>query len=197
MELSIAETAFQMCKNVGMVYSIQSIKHESEKLILMGQYAHYHRDRRNIAPHVVGSPLIVLSSGVLMLGPTWSVAGQTLTLAWAMWALTSLWYLSRGDLLLGVATSVVNGVLIAAAHEVPPLAQALGLAVWQAGLGLFFIGWLIQFIGHYFEGRKPAFVDDLVGLLVGPMFVVGELLMWAGLLQRMRMDIERQAGATR
>ena len=163
---------------------------------LMVQYAHYHRDRRNIATHVVGIPLIFLSIGVLMLGPVWSVAGQTLTLAWAMWALTSLWYLSRGDLLLGMATSVVNGVLIAAAHEVPPLAQALGLAVWQAGLGLFVIGWVIQFIGHYFEGRKPAFVDDLVGLLVGPMFVVGELLMWAGLLQRMRMDIERQAGAT-
>jgi uncharacterized membrane protein YGL010W len=163
---------------------------------LMVQYAHYHRDRRNIATHVVGIPLIFLSIGVLMLGPAWSVAGHTLTLAWVMWALTSIWYLSRGDLLLGVATSVVNGVLIAAAHEVPPLAQALGLAVWQAGLGLFFIGWVIQFIGHYFEGRKPAFVDDLVGLLVGPMFVVGEVLMWAGLLQRMRMDIERQAGVT-
>jgi uncharacterized membrane protein YGL010W len=133
----------------------------------------------------------------LLLSPAWSVAGQTLTLAWAMWALTSLWYLSRGDLLLGLATSVVNGALIAAAHEVPPLAQALGLAVWQAGFGLFLIGWVLQFIGHYFEGRKPAFVDDLVGLLVGPMFVVGEVLMSAGLLQRMRMDIERQAGATR
>ena len=162
---------------------------------LMVQYAHYHRDRRNIATHLVGIPLIFLSIGVLLLSPAWSVAGQTLTLAWAMWALTSLWYLSRGDVLLGAATSVVNGVLIAAAHEVPPLAQALGLAVWQAGLGLFLIGWVLQFIGHYFEGRKPAFVDDVVGLLVGPMFVVGEVLMSAGLLQRMRMDIERQAGA--
>ena len=164
---------------------------------LMVQYAHYHRDRRNIATHLLGIPLIFLSIGVLLLGPAWSVAGQTLTLAWAMWALTSLWYLSRGDLLLGLATSVVNGVLIAAAHEVPPLAQALGLAVWQAGLGLFLVGWVLQFIGHYFEGRKPAFVDDVVGLLVGPMFVVGEVLMSAGLLQHMRMDIERQAGATR
>jgi uncharacterized membrane protein YGL010W len=164
---------------------------------LMVQYAHYHRDRRNIATHLLGIPLISLSIGVLMLGPTWSVAGQTLTLAWAVWALTSLWYLSRGNVLLGVATTVVNGVLIALAHEVPSLAQALGLAVWQAGLGLFFIGWVLQFMGHYFEGRKPAFVDDLVGLLVGPMFVVGEVLMSAGLLQRMRMDIERQAGVTR
>jgi uncharacterized membrane protein YGL010W len=165
--------------------------------LLMVQYAHYHRDRRNIATHLLGIPLISLSIGVLLLSPAWSVAGQTLTLAWAMWALTSLWYLSRGDLLLGLATSVVNGALIAAAHEVPPLAQALGLAVWQAGLGLFLIGWVLQFIGHYFEGRKPAFVDDVVGLLVGPMFVVGEVLMSAGLLQRMRIDIERQAGATR
>jgi uncharacterized membrane protein YGL010W len=163
----------------------------------MVQYAHYHRDRRNIATHLLGIPLIFLSIGILLLNPVWSVAGHTLTLAWAMWALTSFWYLSRGNLLLGMATSLVNGVLIALAHEVPPLAQALGLAVWQAGLGLFFIGWVLQFIGHYFEGRKPAFVDDLVGLLVGPMFVVGEVLMSAGLLQRMRMVIERQAGVTR
>ncbi len=165
--------------------------------VLMVQYAHYHRDRRNIATHLVGIPLIFMAIGVLLLGPSWSVAGLTVTLAWIMWALTSLWYLSRGDVLLGVATSVVNGLLIAAAHEVPPLAQDLGLAVWQVGLGLFVIGWVFQFIGHYFEGRKPAFVDDLVGLLVGPMFVVGEVLMAAGLLQRMHRDIERQAGAMR
>jgi len=38
-ELKEAETAFQMCKNVGMVYSIQSIKHETEKNILMGHVA--------------------------------------------------------------------------------------------------------------------------------------------------------------
>ena len=164
---------------------------------LMVQYAHYHRDRRNIATHLVGIPLITLSIGVLLLSPSWTVAGHVLTLAWCFWALTSLWYLSRGDLLLGVATSGVNGLLIAAAHQVPPWAAAWGVPVWQAGLGLFMIGWVFQFVGHYFEGRKPAFVDDLVGLLVGPMFVVGELLMGVGLLQKMRRDIERQAGPAR
>ena len=49
---------------------------------------------------------------------------------------------------------------------------------------------------HYaHDHSKSAFVDDVVGLLVGPMFVVAEVLMSAGLLQRLRMDIERQAGA--
>jgi WD repeat-containing protein 19 len=38
-ELNIAELAFQMCKNVGMVYSIQSIKQETDKQILVGHIA--------------------------------------------------------------------------------------------------------------------------------------------------------------
>jgi uncharacterized membrane protein YGL010W len=163
---------------------------------LMVQYAHYHRDRRNIATHLVGIPLIFLSIGVLLLEPTWVIEGHTVSLAWMAWALTSVWYLTRGDLLLGLATTLVNAALIALAHQVPDLSAALGLPVWQCGVGLFVIGWLFQFVGHYLEGRKPAFVDDVVGLLVGPMFVVGEVLISMGLLQRMRRDIERQAGPT-
>lgn len=163
---------------------------------LMVQYAHYHRDRRNIATHLVGIPLIFLSIGVLLLEPTWVIEGHTVSLAWMAWALTSVWYLTRGDLLLGLATTLVNAALIALAHQVPELSAALGLPVWQCGVALFVIGWLFQFVGHYLEGRKPAFVDDVVGLLVGPMFVVGEVLISMGLLQRMRRDIERQAGPT-
>ncbi|MEY2782774.1 MAG: hypothetical protein RLZZ239_1853 [Pseudomonadota bacterium] len=163
---------------------------------LMVQYAHYHRDRRNIATHLVGIPLIFLSIGVLLLEPTWVIEGHTVSLAWMAWALTSVWYLTRGDLLLGLATTLVNAALIALAHQVPDLSAALGLPVWQCGVALFVIGWLFQFVGHYLEGRKPAFVDDVVGLLVGPMFVVGEVLISMGLLQRMRRDIERQAGPT-
>jgi WD repeat-containing protein 19 len=39
LDLDAAESAFQMCKNVGMVYSISSIKNETEKNILMGHVA--------------------------------------------------------------------------------------------------------------------------------------------------------------
>ena len=161
---------------------------------LMVQYAHYHRDRRNIVTHLVGIPLIVLSIGMLLSLVSLDIGGTSVTLAGLLWALSAAWYLTRGNLLLGVATSLVNGALIALAHQVPDLSAALGLPVWQTGVALFVIGWLFQFVGHYLEGRKPAFVDDVVGLLVGPMFVVGEVLMAIGLLASMRMDIERQAG---
>ena len=164
---------------------------------LMVQYAHYHRDRRNIATHLVGVPLIFMAIGIMLTQPQWVMANRLLTPAWLVWGLTSLWYLSRGNFLLGLATVGVNGVLMALAHLLAPMAAQVGLAAWQLGLAVFVVGWIIQFVGHYWEGRKPAFVDDIVGLLVGPMFVVGEVLMAVGLLGSMRMAIERQAGPSR
>ena len=95
--------------------------------------------------------------------------------------------------MLGLATSIVNGLLIWAAH---PFAIS-GVGAWLAcGLTTFITGWVLQFVGHYYEGRKPAFVDDLVGLLVGPMFIVGEALFAAGLLRPLAQEIERRTGPT-
>ena len=45
---------------------------------------------------------------------------------------------------------------------------------------------MFQLVGHGFEGRKPAFVDDIVGLLIGPLFVVAEVLSYAGLRKDLR-----------
>ena len=165
---------------------------------LMAQYAAYHRDRRNIVTHFIGIPMIFTAIAmwlVFPLGRQWGAYG--ITAAWLMWALTSFWYLTRGDMLLGLATAVVNGLLVALAHRLAALAPDWGLAGWQLGAILFVVGWLFQFVGHYWEGRKPAFVDDLVGLLVGPMFVVGEALMLVGLLGGMRHQIEAEVGPTR
>ena len=153
------------------------------------QYAAYHRDRRNIATHFIGIPLIVFAIGVLLARVP--VAGATA--AWLVWALAAAWYVTRGNLVLGLATSIVNGVLIALAH---PLA-AVPTTSWLAwGIGAFVVGWTFQFVGHYYEGRKPAFADDLVGLLVGPMFVVAEWLFAAGWGQEMLRQIEARVGPT-
>jgi uncharacterized membrane protein YGL010W len=160
---------------------------------LLKLYAEYHRDRRNISTHLVGVPLIVFAIGVLLARPSFDVAGLPLTPAWAVFALGTAWYLTRGQLALGIAVSAATGLLFAAGQ---PLA-ADGTAGWLGwGVGLFAIGWLIQFVGHYYEGRKPAFADDIVGLLVGPMFVVLEMLAALGLFKGLMADIERHAGPT-
>jgi uncharacterized membrane protein YGL010W len=156
---------------------------------LLAQYAQYHRDRRNIATHFVGIPMIVFAIGVLL--ARGDVAG--LNLAWIVWAISTGWYLTRGLLVLGITTSAVNGALMAMAI---PLAAGSAASWLGWGVGIFVVGWVLQFIGHYYEGRKPAFVDDVVGLLVGPMFVVAEWLFAAGWGREVLAEIERRAGPT-
>lgn len=58
------------------------------------------------------------------------------------------------------------------------------------------VGWIIQFVGHYYEGRKPAFVDDLSGLIVGPLFVLAELAFLLGLRGDVQREVEERAGPT-
>ena len=161
----------------------------------LSKYAEYHRDRRNIATHLVGVPMIVFAVGVLLNRPLFEVGGGVyLTPALVLWLLSSLWYLSRGLGLVGLTTVVVNLWLFWAAH----LLMDASTAVWLAwGLGAFVLGWAIQFVGHYWEGRKPAFADDLVGLLVGPAFVVGEALFALRLCKPLAETIEREAGPLR
>lgn len=160
---------------------------------LLATYAGYHRDRRNIATHFFGIPLIVFAIGVLLGRPSFVLGGLVLTPAWIVWAAATLWYLTRGNLVLALAVSLVNGVLIALAQ---PLAAGSTAAWLTWGIATFVVGWVLQFVGHYYEGRKPAFVDDLIGLLVGPMFVVAEWLFAAGWGKPLAAEIERRAGPT-
>jgi uncharacterized membrane protein YGL010W len=46
---------------------------------------------------------------------------------------------------------------------------------WRWGVGLFVLGWILQFIGHAFEGNKPAFFRNPIYLLVGPFWWVKKI----------------------
>ncbi len=158
-------------------------------LALLAQYAEYHRDRRNIATHFVGVPMIMFGALVLLSRPGFELAGLALSPAWLLLALVIAWTLSRGALALGLVTSAVWVALAVLAHAVTG-------PWWAWGLGFFAVGWVIQFVGHYYEGRKPAFVDDLVGLFVASLFVLPELLAPAGFVTGLMAEVERLAGPT-
>lgn len=157
---------------------------------LLVQYARYHRDPRNIATHAVGIPLIVFAVGVLLARPSW---GMGLSPAGLLWALTTAWYLTRRHFALGLAVSLANLALVVLATLL--VRGSADTLAW--GLALLALGWVVQFVGHYYEGRRPAFVDDLHGLLVGPMFVTAEALFALGWGQALRQQIEHGAGPTR
>jgi len=60
----------------------------------------------------------------------------------------------------------ILGILAIQASGAPLL--AISLAVWL-------LAWVVQIYGHKVEGAKPSFFDDLVFLLIGPLFVMEKL----------------------
>lgn len=149
----------------------------------LSSYASYHRDRRNIATHFVGIPLIVLATATLL-------AGVSTWLAALVFLGAALFFL-RLEVRFGVVMAVLLFGALAAGRVVAAQAGSVGL-----GLGAFVLGWVFQFVGHAFEGRKPAFVDDLVGLLDGPLFIVAETGFALGLRRELHAEIERRVGPT-
>lgn len=47
---------------------------------------------------------------------------------------------------------------------------------WIVYLVVFIITWILQFVGHKIEGKKPSFLKDLQFLLVGPIWLLGFIL---------------------
>ena len=159
----------------------------------LGQYATYHRDRRNILTHFIGIPMIVLGVVILLSRPVYSLGG--LPFSPAVWALIgSVVYYLIQDIRMGIVMGITYAAMLWIGIQIAPMATSVWLA-W--GIGLFVIGWIIQFVGHYFEGRKPAFMDDIMGLAIGPLFVAAELAFLLGLRRDLEEAVERVAGAVR
>lgn len=159
----------------------------------LSTYATYHRDRRNIATHFLGVPMIVAGVFALLARPALAFGGMLLSPAVFVLALGIAFYLRLdrrfGLAMLGVMTPLFGfGTWLGAQPTMH----------WLVGaFGLFILGWVIQFVGHWFEGRKPAFVDDLVGLLIGPLFLVAETAFALGMRRDLHAAILAAAGPTR
>jgi len=56
------------------------------------------------------------------------------------------------------------------------LANFLNLAfpgkLWAISLGIFVIAWIVQFVGHKIEGKKPSFFKDIQFLMIGPAWLM-------------------------
>jgi uncharacterized membrane protein YGL010W len=157
----------------------------------LAQYAAYHRDRRNIATHFFGIPLIVFAVVLALATVEFPVAGLAVTAAAVAAVAACAWYF-RLDAAFGAAMAVTLFAMCALASEAIarlPTGGALALAA-----ALFAAGWALQFWGHRFEGMKPAFLDDARQLLIGPLFVCAEVFFFFGAKPRLRRYIEDRVG---
>ena len=159
----------------------------------LSKYAAYHRDKRNIATHYVGIPMIVAAVVILLSRPAFMhIDGVAISPALLAVLITAMFYLK-----LDIRFGIVMSVFLAACLWLGQWFAVQPTAMWLAwGIGMFVVGWVFQFIGHYYEGKKPAFVDDIMGLAIGPIFVAAELAFELGLRKDVQDAVEARVGPT-
>ncbi|MBN6522956.1 DUF962 domain-containing protein [Acinetobacter pittii] len=159
----------------------------------LSKYAAYHLNHKNILTHFIGIPLIVFSILCLTARAGVDIGSFKLTLAIVLIAASTIYYF-----ILDKVFGLLMLVLLAAVYPLASQIAQLSLGDWlAASIGFFVVGWAFQFVGHYFEKKKPAFVDDVIGLAIGPLFVLAEFIFMLGFRKSLHERILQEARSKR
>ena len=153
----------------------------------MSFYAAYHQDGRNKVTHFIGVPAIMLSLFIPLAWLRIDVAGFTLTAAMIFAAVVLVYYFIL-DVPLALAMLAVTGILVWVGHQLAALSTGW---IW---FGILFVGgWILQLVGHVFEGRKPALADNFFQIFVAPIFLAAEVFFALGYKPRLHREVQRRA----
>ena len=124
---------------------------------LLESYEKNHQNPINEAIHIIAIPLIMFS----ILGMT---AAFDIFLEYILVGIVIFYYLKLSKiaaLLMLVWLLIYLGLVV-----------LLKPYIIEISVLLFASGWILQFLGHFIEGKRPSFFEDLRYFLIGPLFVV-------------------------
>ena len=128
---------------------------------LLESYEKNHQNPINEAIHIIAIPLIMFS----ILGMT---AAFDIFLEYILVGIVIFYYLKLSKiaaLLMLVWLLIYLGLVV-----------LLKPYIIEISVLLFASGWILQFLGHFIEGKRPSFFEDLRYFLIGPLFVVQKVI---------------------
>lgn len=145
---------------------------------LLNEYGESHQNKINILIHAIAVPVIYFVSIALI----WSIPTPAFVaffdVTWAHVAsIPVIYYYFRLSGPIGAAMTL----LTFAVFLLIGFLEGMGIEIWQVSLAVFAVMWVLQFVGHQIEGKRPSFMSDLRFLLVGPAW------WWVHWLRRMNI----------
>lgn len=155
-------------------------------------YATYHQKPLTRYTHFVGVPLIIFST-MIFFGFIHLVVPGVLNITLAGIAtLVLLGYYYYLNWRLALALTVILLILLGIAHLVSRHGPN-STSLWIFFI-TFILGWALQLVGHFIEGNRPAFMDNLWQAICAPMFLTAEIFFLMGYLHPLKMEIEGGSG---
>ena len=159
----------------------------------MSVYAAYHQDARNKATHFIGVPVIILALFIPLSWLRVDFGGVAVTAAMVIAAALIVYYLVL-DVPLGI---VMLGVFILLGWIGERIAALGAVQGWAWFAVLFVGGWILQLVGHVYEGRRPALADNLFQIFVAPIFLAAEVFFALGYKRELKKRVEISSAAHR
>lgn len=157
----------------------------------LSTYKSVHLNKDNIKTHFIGIPLIIWSVALLLnminFDIHFSENIHTVGLATIVGGIACIYYFIL-SIPLAVLVILLFGPIVASTNYFVGSDYLVAIAI-----SVFVVGWILQFIGHAYEKAKPAFVDDLNQLLIGPLFLIAEIYLALGLDKDMEEKIQELA----
>ena len=139
----------------------------------LSNYKSVHLNPYNVITHFVGVPMILWSIALLFSSVTFDISRETgsntFSLLPLVVGLIFTYYLILHRQLAFVAIVILSPLFYSASL------YSHSMHFYALVFVVFIIGWLFQFLGHMFEKAKPAFVDDINQLFIGPLFLIAEI----------------------
>ena len=146
---------------------------------LLNEYGESHKNKTNILIHAIAVPAIYF----VTLGLVWSIPTPAFldhfAVTWAhILVMPALYYYFRLSGPIGAAMTLLSVLSLYGIQ----LLETLDISVFKFSIALFVVMWILQFIGHHIEGKKPSFLKDIQFLLVGPAW------WWVHWLKRLNIN---------
>ena len=137
---------------------------------LFEEYGSSHQHPVNVAIHKIAVPAITVST----LGMLWSLPFFFESYSWLNWAslitVAALLYYFRLSKKLALGFAAIAAIIFYLLWWLSFMRQ---ISLFVPMLVVFVVAWVLQFVGHHIEGRRPSFMKDVQFLLIGPLWILG------------------------
>lgn len=148
--------------------------------LLLEEYGSSHKNKTNKFIHWICVPAIFFSIVALIwsipLGPLENLKIYNFQII--NWATISLvlvvFYYIKLSPLLTIGMVFFSTICLYVTNLLENLINSgkIEFQLWLIALTIFVVSWIIQFIGHEIEGKKPSFLKDVQFLLIGPAWLM-------------------------
>lgn len=154
------------------------------------QYASYHTKPATRYTHFVGIPLIIFSSLIFLGFFHLSLKNIfTIDFGWLL-SVVLLAYYFKLEWRLALSLTPILALFNYLAGFIS--SSGPNSATMTAFIVIFAIGWICQLAGHFFEKKRPAFMDNLSQALIAPLFLMAELYFCFGKFHQLHDEMYSQ-----